>query len=114
MSPAVAEKLSARCDVVRSWDDEVGEIAPKSVASTRRVPLPGTRRAIMADHVRRTGRDGDDSIFGATGRAVLSKPRPSHGGQGPKGRGVARVTLHECRHGYAIRLPVGGAQLARR
>jgi integrase len=47
-------------DVVRSWDDKEGEIAPKSAAGTRRVPLPETLRGLLADHVDRAKRSGDE------------------------------------------------------
>ena len=66
------ESTEAYIDVVRSWDDKEGEIAPKSSAGTRRVPLPPTLHALLVEHVARTKRSGDDFIFGATGRSPFS------------------------------------------
>jgi hypothetical protein len=66
------EGTDAYIDVSRSWDDQEGEIAPKSSAGTRRVPLPMMLHALLVDHVARTKRDGDDFIFGASGRSPFS------------------------------------------
>ena len=98
----LADSTEAYLDVSRNWDDQEGEIAPKSTAGTRRVPIPETLRAQLFDHVTRTKRDGDDFIFGPRdGRRsprATSAPRPTERGEVA---GVSRVTLHECRHGYA-------------
>jgi len=104
-----------RCiDIVRSWDDKEGEITPKSAAGTRRVPLPETLRAVLADHVRHAERDANDFIFGATGRSPFS---PSYvratADKAWKAAGLERVTLHECRHGYASFLDAAGISEAR-
>ena len=50
----------------------------------------------------RAERNGDEFIFGATGRAPFS---PSYvratADKAWRVAGISRVTLHECRHGYA-------------
>jgi integrase len=101
-------------NIVRRWDDKDGEILPKSTAGTRRVPLPETLRSMLADHVRRIERDGDDFIFGATGRSPFS---PSYvratADRAWQVAGISRVTLHECRHGYASFLDAAGISEAR-
>ena len=110
----LAEGSEAYIDVVRSWDDKEGEIAPKSSAGTRRVPVPKTLHALLVDHVARTKRGGDDFIFGATGKSPFS---PSYvratADRAWKLAGIPRVTLHECRHGYASFLDAAGISEAR-
>jgi integrase len=66
------EGTEAYIDIVRSWDDKEGEIAPKSSAGTRRVPLPEALHKVLAEHVDRAERSGDDFVFGATGRSPFS------------------------------------------
>ena len=80
----------AYIDVHRSWDDKEGEIAPKSAAGTRRVPLPETLRSLLADHVDRAERSGDEFVFGATGRSPFS---PSYVRALPTERGISRASL---------------------
>ena len=108
------EGTEAYIDVVRSWDDKEGEIAPKSSAGTRRVLLPELLRAMLAEHVARTERRGDDFIFGASGRSPFS---PSYvratADRAWTLAGIPRVTLHECRHGYASFLDAAGISEAR-
>jgi hypothetical protein len=55
--------------VKRSWDDRDGLVDPKSKAGVRLTLLCDTLRTILAEHVRRTGRTGDDLIFGKTASA---------------------------------------------
>jgi integrase len=50
--------------VEHGWDDEVGEIDPKSRKGTRRAPIPSTLKKILAEHLARTGRRGEDLVFG--------------------------------------------------
>ena len=52
--------------IVRAWDDDEGEVATKTQAGERHVPLLAeTRRALVA-HKLATGRAGDDLVFGRT------------------------------------------------
>lgn len=55
--------------VERSWDESAGFIDPKSAKGTRVVPIPGTLKTYLAEHLARTGRRGDDLIFGRTASA---------------------------------------------
>lgn len=52
--------------VQRTWDDVEGEVATKTDAGTRTVPLTGRLRALIAQHGLDTGRGGDDLVFGRT------------------------------------------------
>ena len=111
---ALEETTEAYIDVVRSWDDKEGEIAPKSSAGTRSVPLPKTLHALLVEHVARTKRGGGDFVFGATGRSPFS---PSYvratADRAWNLAGISRVSLHECRHGYASFLDAAGVSEAR-
>jgi integrase len=50
--------------VSRSWDEKEGPVAPKSRKSKRRVPIPATLRKHLLEQKIRTGRDGDELVFG--------------------------------------------------
>jgi integrase len=52
--------------VVKTWDDEEGEVDPKSEAGKRAVPMGDAVRKALAAHKLRTGRDGADLVFGRT------------------------------------------------
>jgi integrase len=52
--------------VERSWDEKVGPVAPKSRKGTRRVPIPASLRKHLLEQKMRTGRDGEDLVFGSS------------------------------------------------
>ena len=108
--------------VERSWDDVEGEIAPKSKASVREVPMPETLRAILRAHVDGQGRRGDDFVFGrsrrepfvadtvrsralrawavsAVGVFLTGRPLPVE---------LVPIGLHEARHSYSSFLDAAG------
>jgi integrase len=106
--------------VERGWDDYAGPIDPKSRAGVRRVPLPETLRAILTAHIERTGRRGDELLFGRIPHApftpgfVQDKADEAWAIATVGGflRGEAfdaeRVTLHDCRHSYSTYLDAAG------
>jgi hypothetical protein len=100
--------------VERSWDDRDGLVDPKSKAGVRLTLLCETLRAILAEHVRQTGRSGDDLIFGKTATAPFV---PSTVGRHAEDAWTAakleRVTLHQCRHGFDSFLDAAGITEAR-
>lgn len=49
--------------VERGWDQVEGVIEPKSRAGRRRVPLLAILRDYLSEHLRKTGRSGDDLVF---------------------------------------------------
>jgi integrase len=51
--------------VERSWDPQAGYVAPKSAKGVRRVPMMGALRDYLTEHKARTGRDGDQLVFGS-------------------------------------------------
>jgi hypothetical protein len=50
-------------DVRRGWDAQAGEVAPKSRAGRRRVPIPGVLRDYLIE--RRIGADPRGRVFGS-------------------------------------------------
>jgi integrase len=50
--------------VERGWDREEGAIEPKSEASRRTVPLLAVLRDHLDEHLIRTGRTGEELVFG--------------------------------------------------
>jgi len=52
--------------VVDSWDPKAGRIDPKSDAGVREVPIPAILRELLDAHLERTGRKGDELLFGRT------------------------------------------------
>lgn len=106
--------------VDRGWDDYEGPIDPKSKAGVRRVPLPETLRAILAGHLKRTGRKGAELIFGRTPHAPFTPSFVQDKADEAwavasvnaflrgEAREVERVTLHECRHSYSTFLDAAG------
>jgi integrase len=87
--------------VERSWDDKAGVIDPKSPAGRRHVPLPETLRAILAGHLERTGRTGDELLFGRTAEAPFTASHVRRVAAAPYG-------LHELRHSYSSYLDAAG------
>lgn len=87
--------------VERGWDDDpkVGEIAVKSDAARRAVPLIGALRRIIAAHKLAAGRDGGALVFGRTGElpfmpsTVRARALKAWGAAG-----LEPLTPHEARH----------------
>ena len=93
--------------VERGWDDHEGAIDPKSKAGARLTLLPETLRTILAEHVRRTGRSGDELIFGKTATAPFV-PWTVGAHADDAWDEAERVTLHQCRHGFSSFLDAAG------
>jgi integrase len=111
--------------VQRGWDDVEGVIAPKSKKGARIVPIAGVLRRYLLAHKMRTGRDGDDFLFGRTAREPFT---PTHvRKQALEAWAVAAVVtffrgespaielvpigLHECRHTYVSLMHAAGCSL---
>ena len=75
--------------VRRSWDDKEGDIATKTVAGERTVPLAGILRRVLVAHKMATGRSGEgiSCSVAPQDRAVhpLDAPLPSARGVGEGG-----------------------------
>jgi integrase len=98
--------------VERGWDDVAGEIGPKSAKGTRRVPVPAALRRYLLEHKMRTGRDGDELLFGRTASAPFT---PTHvRKQARTAWTVAELEplgLHEARHTYVSLMHAAGCSL---
>jgi integrase len=100
--------------VEHGWDDREGEVGPKSKAGFRLTLLCDTLRAILAEHVSRTGRSGDELLFGKTVTApFVPWTVGAHADDAWTEAELERVTLHQCRHGFDSFLDAAGISEAR-
>jgi len=105
---------------------EEGVIEPKSRASRRAVPLLAVLRGYLEEELRRTGRRGEELVFGRTvaqafyastvdGRAkrawAAANDREGEvaDAAGREPNLLRSITLHECRHTFASLLIDAGA-----
>ena len=117
----------ASINVQHGWDDEEGRREPKSKAGVREIPVSETLRVVLAEHVARTGRRGDDLLFGRTARdpftpSDIRKRAAKAWASAAVGaflRGeslrpeLVPIKLHECRHSYSSLLDAAGISEAR-
>jgi integrase len=111
--------------VSRGWDDVEGEIDPKSKAGARDVPIPDVLARYLRAHMLRSGRRGDDLLFGrtpdqpfvpriVTARAVDAWAAAAVGAFLQRRRlpvELEPITLHECRHTYVSLMHAAGCSL---
>ena len=94
--------------VERGWDDREGEIETKG-RNRRRVPIPAALREQLLAHVMRTGRRGEDLVFGATADQPFNpKHLTERADEAWKAAALDRITLHECRHTFASLMIAAG------
>jgi integrase len=102
------------------WDDVAGQQGPKSLAGRRDVPLTETLRGYLRAHLERTGRSGEDLVFGRTASQPFTPGHVSDRAdeawavaaigaflQGERGS-LERFTLHEGRHSFSTWLDAAG------
>jgi integrase len=104
--------------VERGWDQVEGVIEPKSRAGRRSVPLLAVLRDYLGDHRRRTGRSGDDLVFGRSlqkafyASTVDGRAKRAWAAANKRERRAAErerrepellvpINLHLCRHTFA-------------
>jgi integrase len=99
-----------------------GEIAPKSLKGTRRVPIAAALRLILLEHLARSGRRGDELVFGRTATApftatwVRKRALKSWELENAKRREaklpeLEPIGLHECRHTFVSLMHAAGRSL---
>lgn len=93
--------------VERSWDQEAGEVEPKSASSVRTVPLLAILRDYLDEHLLATGRSGADLVFGRTASEPFVPTTVAARAEKAWGS-LERITLHECRHTFASLLIASG------
>jgi integrase len=112
--------------VEHGWDQEEGEIDPKSESGRRTVPLLAALRDYLDEHLLRTARTGDELVFGRSAgaafvastvdnrakrawKAANEEAEKAAEGAEQEPRLLAPITLHECRHTFASLLIDSGA-----
>lgn len=87
--------------VERSWDVQEGPVSPKSSAGIRNVPIAATLRSHLLAHRLRTGRS-EGLVFGRSATTPFDPAAvQARADKAFRAHGLERVTLHECRHGFA-------------
>jgi integrase len=95
--------------VERGWDDKEGEQDVKSAAAKRRVPILDVLAPILATHLLRTARSGDDLVFGKTDAAPFARTTVSQRALKAWGTvGLEPIGLHEARHTCASLMIAAG------
>jgi integrase len=96
-------------DVHHGWDPCEGRQETKA-RNRRRVPIPAALREVLAAELLRTGRRGDDLVFGATATLpFVPKTVQRRADAAWKRAGLTRLTFHDCRHTYASLMIAAGA-----
>ena len=112
--------------VRKGWDQEEGEIEPKSEAGTRAIPLLAILRRFLEGELERTGRTGEDRVFGRAPREVFypstveyrakrawrnhnKAEREQAEAEDREADLLTVLTFHECRHTFASLLIDTGA-----
>jgi integrase len=94
--------------VHRSWDAKVGQIAPKSRAGVRRVPIVGVLRELLIEH-RLRQEPGHAHVFSrAGGRPSSLATVGQRAARAWRAAGLTAITLHECRHTFASLMIAAG------
>jgi integrase len=112
--------------VRKGWDQVAGEIEPKSEAGKRTIPILAILRDYLDEQLMRTGRRGEDRIFGRSARQVFyastidgrakrawmahnAAEREAANDDGRDPEPLTLLTMHECRHTFASLLIDTGA-----
>ena len=90
--------------VERGWDQEEGEIAPKSAQGRRKVPIP----AVLRDRLDAYLVDGPDRAAASSSACARATTAAAAAAEAA---GVEPPTLHECRHGYASVMIAAGVNV---
>lgn len=97
--------------VRRSWDDNEGEIEPKTKGAKRRVPIVPSLAKLLKAHRETTARSGSDLVFGrsATEPFIPSTVRRRALAAWEKADPpLEPIGLHECRHTAASLMIAAG------
>jgi integrase len=91
------------------WDEKDGEIALKSRAGRRRVPITAALRDFLVEHRMAAEREGGDLLFGKTAtEPFYAKSLQARADKAWKAAKLERITLHECRHTFASLMIAAG------
>ena len=85
--------------VERSWDPVKGPVEVKTGAGHRAVPMAFVVRRELQAHQQRTGRSGDDLVFGRTAtEAFFASTIRARANRAWQQAGLQPITPHEARH----------------
>jgi integrase len=103
--------IDLEANVIRvewGWDDKEGRIATKA-GKGRTVPVPSLLREQLLAHLLRTGRRGDDLVFGATATEPFAlRDLTKRADAAWSAAELGRIQLHECRHTFASYMIAAG------
>jgi integrase len=95
--------------VERGWDPVEGEIALKSHAGRRKVPIAAVLRDYLLDHLARSDRSGSELILGRTPESPFTgNMLQRRADEAWKDAGLERLTPHEGRHTFASLMIAAG------
>ncbi len=95
--------------VRRALDDDGTVILTKTYAGERDVPVIPTLKPVLDAHLLRTGRSGDDLLFGRTSTLPFIPSTVRHRALAAwKSASLEPITLHEARHSTASMLRAAG------
>ncbi len=102
-----------RINVKRGWDPYEGEIKTKTASSTRPTVVVRLLEELLQEHLTRTGRSGDDLVFGKNARTPFNpntvhkrarkawkraREREDEGNVVAEHERIRPIGLHDCRH----------------
>jgi integrase len=96
--------------VERSMDDKQG-VGETKGRNKRRVPIPKALRKVLSEHLVRTGRRGDELLFGVSAVSPFTNALTERADRAWKAAGLERVTPHELRHCYASYMIAAGVNV---
>jgi integrase len=100
--------------VRHGWDEQEGEIEPKSRKGTRRVPVVAPLRLLLLEHKARTGRRDSDLVFGRTASEPFTPTWVRKRAlRAWRAAGLEPIGLHECRHSFVSLMHDAGLSLER-
>lgn len=108
-----AEDVDLANGVIRvefGWEYRDGQIALKSNAGRRKVPISAILRDFLDARIADCGYSGSDRFFGlATGVRTFDPSKlTKRADRAWKAAGLERITLHECRHTFASLMIAAG------
>jgi len=87
--------------VLAGWDEREGR-QPTKGRERRKVPLIPTLHTLLAEHLLRTGRRGEDLAFGQNGVSPFEPGKLTKRADAAwEDAGLTRIVLHSCRHTFA-------------
>lgn len=107
-----AEDVDLASGVIRveyGWEYRDGQIALKSNAGRRKVPISAILRDFLAERIAESGYGGSDRLFGSSPASPFDPSSlTKRADKAWEATGHKRITLHECRHTFASLMIAAG------